>query len=238
MSPRQQIGVVVGLVVDVDDPEGLGRIKVSFPWLSDDNQSQWARMARLMAGNDYGTWFMPEVDDEVLLAFEHGDFQHPYVIGFLWNGRDLPPNSDIDVKVRRIKTVSGHILEFDDRSGQELVRIKTQGNNLIELDDVGAKLTIQTNGGQEIVINDRPPSISIGTRVGNKITISDAPPGIEITTQAGILNINCLTANVTASTMLTVNAPLAVFSGIVQTPTLIAQSVVSTSYTPGLGNIW
>ena len=73
MSPRQQIGVVIGLVVDVDDPEGLGRIKVSFPWLSDDNQSQWARLSRLMAGNDYGTWFMPEVDDEVLLALEVRD---------------------------------------------------------------------------------------------------------------------------------------------------------------------
>jgi phage baseplate assembly protein gpV len=238
MSPLQQYGVVVGLVTDVNDPETLGRIRVSFPWLPGETESQWARVARPMAGKDYGHWFMPEVDDEVLVGFEFGDLQHPLVLGFLWNGRDTPPNDSIDTHVRRLKTVSGHILEFDDRSGQEVVRIQTQGGHTLELNDSPpANIKIATTGGQEITLNDGPPaSISIKTAMGNELTISDAPPGITISTQAGILNISCLQANLTASAGLNVTAPITIFSGVVQIPTLIAQAVVGSAYTPAPGN--
>lgn len=140
-------GVVVGIVKNLDDPQKLGRIEVYFPWLSDNNKSHWARVATLMAGSERGSWFMPEKEDEVLVAFEQDDTRFPYIIGFLWNGQDKPPNQDITPEVRRLRTVSGHILEFDDRLGQEMIRIKTPA-------------------GSEITIQDTPPGITISTQTG------------------------------------------------------------------------
>jgi uncharacterized protein involved in type VI secretion and phage assembly len=97
-------GVVVGLVTNNQDPDGLGRVKVKFPWLSDVDESSWARIAAPMAGKQRGACFLPEVDDEVLVAFEHGDMRFPYVLGALWNGQDAPPvtNSDGTNNVRMI----------------------------------------------------------------------------------------------------------------------------------------
>jgi uncharacterized protein involved in type VI secretion and phage assembly len=212
-------GVVVGIVKSLKDPQNLGRVELLFPWLSDSNKSYWARIATLMAGAKRGSWFMPEVDDEVLVAFEQGDSQFPYIVGFLWNGVDKPPNDGIDASVRRLRTVSGHVVEFDDRAGQEQILIKTKG-------------------GQEVLLQDLPASITITTTGGNQIQISDLPAGITISTQVGTLTVNCLQANVTASAILNVNAPLTVFNGIVQTPTLIAQAVVGAAYTPAPGNFF
>ena len=84
------LGVVTGVVTNNKDPDKLGRVKVRFPWLSDTDESWWARVASPMAGKDRGVFFLPEVDDEVLVAFEHGDPRFPYVIGALWNGSTPP----------------------------------------------------------------------------------------------------------------------------------------------------
>jgi uncharacterized protein involved in type VI secretion and phage assembly len=229
-------GVVVGLVTSVQDPQNLGRVQVHFPWLSDDNSSQWARVATFMAGPKRGSWFMPEVDDEVLISFEHGDVQHPYIIGFVWNGRDKPPNDGIDTKVRRLRTVSGHVIEFDDRAGQERILIKTKAGHLIEMKDTPGSIHINTAGGQKVDMDDVPPKIEIKTTANNSIQVSDAPPGVTISTPSGILTVNCLQANVTASSLLNVTAPMAVFSGVVQVSTLLAQAVVGSAYTPAPGN--
>lgn len=224
-------GVVVGIVKSVGDPQNVGRVQVHFPWLSDDNSSQWARVATLMAGPRRGSWFMPEVDDEVLVSFEHGDVQHPYIIGFVWNGRDKPPNDGIDTKVRRLRTVSGHVIEFDDKQGEERILIKTKAGHLIEMKDTPGSIHIETSGGQKVDMDDLPPKIEIKTTANNSIQISDAPPGITISTQVGILNITCLQANVTASTLLSVNAPIAQFSGIVQ-----ASAIIGAAYVPAPGD--
>lgn len=207
-------GVVIGIVKDLDDPKKLGRIEVAFPWLPETNQSFWARIATTMAGANRGTWFMPEKEDEVLVAFERGDPDHPYIIGFLWNGQDKPPNQDITPEVRRIKTVSGHILEFDDRAGQTRILIKTQG-------------------GQQIELQDLPSGISFSTTAGNQITITDLPPQINISCPIGVLTVNCLQASVNAAALLNINAPIAQFSGVVQ-----AAAIVSPVYTPGVGNFF
>ena len=90
---RRVAGVAIGIVTSVNDPEGRGRVRLNFPWL-DLNSSDWAPVAAPMAGSKRGVFFMPEVDDEVLVAFEHGDFDHPFVVGFLWNGVDKPPETD------------------------------------------------------------------------------------------------------------------------------------------------
>ncbi|HEU5407731.1 MAG TPA: phage baseplate assembly protein V [Nitrospira sp.] len=227
---------MVGLVKSVEDPQNLGRVQVNFPWLSDDNSSQWARVATLMAGSKRGSWFMPEVDDEVVVSFEHGDVQHPYIIGFVWNGRGKPPNDGIDTKVRRLRTVSGHVVEFDDRPGQERILIKSKAGHQIEMNDVPGRIHIETNGGQKVDMDDTPPMISIQTTAGNSIQIGDAPPGVTISILTGTLTVRCLQANVTAASLLNVTAPMTVFSGVVQTPTLIAQAVVGSAYTPAPGN--
>lgn len=109
---RRVDGVMVGVVRDVNDPGGQGRIRVEFPWLGGQSQSYWAAIAAPMAGADRGVFFMPERDDEVLVAFDRGDVNHPYVIGFLWNGRDKPPTTS--VRERMIKTVNGHAIRFLD----------------------------------------------------------------------------------------------------------------------------
>ena len=105
-------GMVIGLVTNVSDPLQLNRVKLHFPWQDDGHETDWVRIATMMAGGGRGSMFMPEVDDEVLVAFEHGDPRFPYVIGFLWNGQDLPPGQD--VRDRKIVSKNGHQIRFLD----------------------------------------------------------------------------------------------------------------------------
>src|ERR1700750_1699162 len=90
-APTRLHGVVIGIVTNNQDPDGMHRVKVRFPWLNLDDESHWARVATPMAGDKRGAYFLPEPDDEVLVAFEHGSLEHPYVIGSLWNGKDKAP---------------------------------------------------------------------------------------------------------------------------------------------------
>src|SRR6516162_486840 len=84
-------GLVVGIVTNNKDPDGLGRIKVKFPWLDDKLESWWARLAYPMVGKKMGFFYLPEINDEVLVGFEHGDVRFPYILGSLYNGVDKPP---------------------------------------------------------------------------------------------------------------------------------------------------
>lgn len=129
-------GVVVGIVTNNQDPEGIGRVKVQFPWLSDEDESEWARVATPMAGKERGICFLPEVDDEVLVVFQHGDVRFPYVIGSLWNGKDTLPQGkkdDAQNNIRVIKSRSGHVIRLNDEDGKETIEIidKTEKNSLI-----------------------------------------------------------------------------------------------------------
>jgi len=118
-------GIVIGIVSSLDDPDGLGRIQLTYPHL-DDQKSQWARLSAPMAGAERGAFFRPDVEDEVLVAFEHGDVRRPYVLGSLWSESDMPPADDgnpDENNWRFIKSRSGHILKFDDTSGAERIEI-------------------------------------------------------------------------------------------------------------------
>ena len=141
-------GVVVGVVTNNQDPDGMGRIKVKFPWLSDADESFWARVAVPMAGKDRGFYFLPEVDDEVLIAFEHGDPRFPYVLGALWNGKDAPPAKNDDGKnnVRVIKSRSGHVIRLTDEDGKEKIEIidKSKKNSVV-VDTAKNTITITTD---------------------------------------------------------------------------------------------
>ena len=158
-------GVVVGIVKSL--PDNLGRIEVYFPWLSDNNKSYRARVATLMAGPNRGSWFMPELEDEVLVAFEQDDVNHPYIIGFLWNGQDKPPKTD--PKIRLIRSVNGHEIEIYDPgvSGGDKghIRVKDAHGNIIELANGRIDITgvsfIGINAPQ-VVINGRPVAVAPG----------------------------------------------------------------------------
>ena len=138
-------GVAVGLVIDNKDPQALGRVRLKLPALSDDEIGHWARIAVLMAGADRGTFFLPEVGDEVLVAFEHGDIARPYVLGGLWNGQDKPPEANADGKnnLRLVKSRSGHLIRLDDSDGAEKIEIVDKsGGNSITIDTANNAITI------------------------------------------------------------------------------------------------
>ena len=140
-------GVVIGVVTNNKDEEGLGRVKVRFPWLSEADESHWARIATPMAGKGYGMYYLPEVDDEVLVAFEHGDLRFPYVLGALWNGQETPPATNDDGKnnVRLIKSRSGHLIRLNDEDGKETIEIVDKSaKNSITFDTATNTITITT----------------------------------------------------------------------------------------------
>jgi uncharacterized protein involved in type VI secretion and phage assembly len=137
-------GAVIGVVTNNKDTEGFNRVRVKFPWLSDNNES-WARMAAPMAGNDRGLYFLPEVDDEVLVLFDRGDPRFPFIVGALWNGKDKAPADNADGKnaVRVIKSRSGHVIRFNDTAGGETLEIvDAKGKNSIVIDTAKNSITI------------------------------------------------------------------------------------------------
>ncbi len=173
---RRMFGVAAGIVTNNQDPEGLGRVKIKFPWLSDENETDWVRIATLMAGGERGSFFLPEVGDEVLVAFEHGDINHPFVIGALWNGVDKPPetNSDGKNKIRKIKSRSGHEIIFNDDNTamQEKIEIHTNSGHKIVLDDsIGQEKIeiVDKTGSNKISIDSVQNSMSIESALQLKI---------------------------------------------------------------------
>ncbi|HEX6904121.1 MAG TPA: phage baseplate assembly protein V [Thermoanaerobaculia bacterium] len=163
-------GVTVGVVTNNQDPEGLGRVKVRFPWLSEQDESHWARVVTPMAGNDRGLYLLPEVDDEVLVAFEHGRVELPYVLGALWNGKDKPPESNGDGKnaLRTLKSRSGHVIRLDDTDGGEKIEIvDAKGKESIVFD--AAKNTITVSADKDVVIESKNGSLKLSGKNGVEI---------------------------------------------------------------------
>ncbi len=157
--PEHKIfGVTIGVVTNIADPKNLGRVKVKFPHRDGERESDWVRIASLMAGPQRGIYFLPEVNDEVLLAFNHGNVDEPYVIGMLWNGQDKPPESaayqDGKVKIRKIKTTRGNEIILSDEQGKEKIEVHTPGGNSIALEDETKKITVKDGSGNNKVIID------------------------------------------------------------------------------------
>jgi len=127
-NDHKMYGVVTALVTNNKDPDKKGRLKVKYLWRggADTLESKWARMITPMAGNGRGIHFLPEVDDEVLVAFEHGDVNYPYIVGALWNGKDkvIEENADGKNNIKMIKSRSGHTITLDDTEGKEKVIIE------------------------------------------------------------------------------------------------------------------
>lgn len=138
-------GVTIGIVTNNKDPDGLGRVKTSLPWMADQVESDWARVVTPMAGAGRGVYFLPEVNDEVLVAFEHGNPDTPYVLGGLWNGKDKPPESNSDGKNdrRAIRSRSGNVIRLTDTDGDAKIEIiDSSGKNTIVISAKNNTITI------------------------------------------------------------------------------------------------
>jgi uncharacterized protein involved in type VI secretion and phage assembly len=185
-------GVSVGVVTQNRDPEGLGRVKVRFPWRENPDESHWARIAVPMAGGGRGTWFLPEVDDEVLVACDAERVEHPYVVGCLWNGQDKPPQTNADGRndIRVIRSRSGHEIVFDDGvQGRIDIHLKDDTRK-VRLDQNG--IEIRDDSGNSIAITSTPGTIAIKSNVSVSIesTTIDVKAKASMTLQAsGTLTI-------------------------------------------------
>jgi len=180
-------GVAMALVADNQDPKGLGRVKVTYPWRAADDESYWARIAVPMAGPEVGTFFLPEEGDEVLVAFEGGDLEHPYVVGALWNGEREPPedNADGNNDVRTVRSRSGHELTFDDADDGGGITIETSGGHTVTLDDSSGseELSVADKSGQNSLTFD-PNAGEVTLKAGGTLTIE--APTIELSGEGSV----------------------------------------------------
>jgi uncharacterized protein involved in type VI secretion and phage assembly len=257
-------GAVAARVVEVDATQG--RVRVTYKEMDDDLESPWAYVAAPLAGKGRGMLFMPEKGDEVLVLHGHGDFDHPYVIGYLWNGVEKAPETDPAMRV--IRTPGGHQLRFEDRQDAKKVVLSSDGARRLTLDDApaGGKIELVSTGNR-VLLDDSAASTRIelqaGTSgVGVTLTLSSTPQpsltisagggsttltidatGVAVTT-AAVARLQCTALEVTAAAAASLTAPvvtldsaLVTCSGLLMCSTLVADSVVSPLYTPGAGNL-
>jgi uncharacterized protein involved in type VI secretion and phage assembly len=206
-------------VVSISDPDGMNRVQVrlyAYDGVDGQDMPLWARVVAPFAGNDRGTFFMPDVDDEVLVIFVNGDPSYPLVLGGLWSGANTAPDSIGPDNTRKvIKSKNGVKITLDDTSGQE-------------------QLILETPGAQKVTLKDGPGAVTIEDSNGNSIKLETS--GITITAAAKV-TVNASQISMSAG-MVNVDAGMSKFSGVVKCDTLITNAVVSSSYTPGAGNVW
>ena len=175
MDERYTGGVIIGIVDDLEDEEGLGRVRVKYPALGDE-LSDWARVATLMAGANRGAFFRPEKDDEVVVAFEHNDPRRPYILGAVWSKVDQPPSGIGPSKqndVRLIRSRSGHVVKLDDTPGKEKIEI------------------IDKDEAHKIVIDSSAKKIQVISDTGD----------VEVSAKAGTVKVEAMTVKVEATTV-------------------------------------
>jgi uncharacterized protein involved in type VI secretion and phage assembly len=191
-NTRQRVyGVTLAKVTSLIDPKGLGRVQVQFPWLSSQVDSAWARIATAWAGGSRGTYLLPEVGDEVVVAFQHGDLKHPYIIGFLWSDTSRPPEASPLLERRELRSKSGHKIVFDDFPGVQALSLKSQGGHQIKLDD--------TVGGMQISITDSTQNLSLVIDTsGSKISITSKTGRIELSAAAGQISLDATNIDIHA----------------------------------------
>ncbi len=205
-------------VTDVQDPENLARVKVELYALDTASDAAlWARVASPFAGVSRGGFFIPQVGDEVLVVFVGGDARHPIVVGGLWNGSATPPET------------IGSTVDRWSITGKAGTRIA-----IVEESDATAKIECSTPGGVKLTMTDESGGKTTIECAGNTITIDTQ--GVSIQAAAKV-KVQAAQVEVSAG-MVKVDAAMSKFSGVIKCDTLITNAVVSSSYTPGAGNIW
>ena len=195
--PRSQgrvTGVVSGIVTSNTDPDKLGRVKMRLPWRSDEFETDWARVVAPMAGKDRGTWFLPEVGDEVLVAFDGDDIRYPYVLGALWSKTDAPPEENADGKnaIRLIKTHAGHLLKFDDTENKGVILIQLADGKRVEINSDGIQID---DGANKITLDAKGGAVTIEAKA--TLTLKAPKISIEATNALDIKGGQSMSANAT-----------------------------------------
>jgi uncharacterized protein involved in type VI secretion and phage assembly len=223
--------LLVGIVTNNNDPKGWGRVRVKFPTLTEEHASYWARVVAPGAGPNRGMYWLPEINDEVLVAFEHGDIHHPYVIGGVWNGKDPTPRAIQDtvmggnVRLRVAKTRYGHWAWFvDEDKGsekrgyyiqtgtsaghwlrfndtEEFAEIETIGHHKVRLDDQNKKILMTTSGSHTCELNDQSRKITLSSTGTIEIT---APQKISLAVGANRIEITPTGITISATGPVTV----------------------------------
>jgi uncharacterized protein involved in type VI secretion and phage assembly len=192
LRPGRIVGVVPAVVTNNDDPDKQGRVKVKFPWLNDQEESDWAWVVASFAGKKRGLFFLPEVGDEVLMGFEDGEFARAYVLGSLWNGVDTPPTDDGDGRDRRVfRSRSGHIVRIDDTSGSEKIEILDKtGKNTVTVDSSANTITIASD--KDIVLKAPKGTVKIDAQKLEVTTSGEAKLEASgtMTVKGSTVNIN------------------------------------------------
>jgi uncharacterized protein involved in type VI secretion and phage assembly len=207
-------GVYPAIVETLVDPDGLGRVEVSLPWLGDRDGdgavTAWATLVTPYADEDQGLEIVPEKGSQVLVAFEAGDARRPYVLGACWNGRARLPEAPTAANDKRVlRTREGSLLEFDDRKGAPKVTLRTKAGHVVELDEGARQVTVRHAGGCSVVLTSSQVQV----------------------TANGTVEVNASAVNV--------HAPAATFDGTVSCTTLNASvAVMSPMYSQGAGNVW
>ncbi len=187
LQPGQTL--LIGIVSNNNDPKKWGRVRVKFPTLTEEHESDWARVVSIGAGKERGFDCLPEIHDEVLVGFEHGDIHRPFVIGGVWNGKDAPPTSpeesvvDGKVRLRTVKTRTGHTLQFveeDKGESKKGIYIDTKYGHHVDLNDSQKKIEIKTKDNNCVILDDQNKKIEVKTKVGNKCILDDSGKKITI----------------------------------------------------------
>ena len=200
--------LALATVINTVDPQARGRVQITLAGLS---VPYWANCVVASAGQNYGVALLPKTGEVVLVAFLTPD--QPFILGSVWQGANAAPSDENPVDQRYV--------------------IRTQGGTKMIFDDSASSMTVATPHGNTIVLTDTSDAFTV-TVGGSSIQVT--PSNITITASSAV-QINAASVTVAAPSV-TVNAAMSQFSGVVQCDTLIANTVVGTSYTPGAGNIW
>lgn len=220
LPPAWAAAGLLAEVTSLNDPDSLNRVQVrllAFDGVANHDAPMWARVVSPFAGADRGTFFLPDVGDEVLVVFVQGDPRHPLVLGGLWNGSATAPASISggQNKTKCIKSKNGIKVTLEDQSGQE-------------------KLQLETPGGCKVTLKDGPGAVTIEDSNGNSVKLETS--GITIQASAKV-TVQASSVAVSAG-MVTVDAAMSKFSGMIKCDVLQTNAVISSSYTPGAGNVW
>lgn len=215
-------GAFLANVVSIQDPENHNRVQVrvyDVDGVADQDATVWARVAVPFAGDQRGSFFIPDVGDEVLVVYLSGDPRFPVVIGGLWNGADSAPETIPGDRVDRW-TITG-----------------TKGTKIAIVEDSsGPTISFTTPGGLSGTMTDSSGSIEFTNSDQTSITIDSS--GVTINAPTAEVQVTAASSMSVTAPQLSVNAAMATFSGVVQCQTMIATTVVGTTYTPGAGNVW